>query len=126
METMHNRYLATAHLTDKMLLTLPEAVVTHLGLKVLTRAPRDTRYTDDSVVWFLPAPEYYEYAAHERAAKGWKGPRGGASPTSTWPDRCSPGRGSSESIERRIDTEEWMPRMEMLERMRRSRRPVTV
>jgi hypothetical protein len=123
METMHNRYLATAHLTEKMLLTLPEAVVSHLGLKVLSRAPRDTRYTDDSVLWFLPAPEYYEYRADERAARGWNGPQGGGLAHLYLARSLLPWPGELESIERRIDTEEWMPRLEMLERLRRARRP---
>ena len=77
METMHNRYLATAHLTDKMLLTLPEAVVTHLGLKVLTRAPRDTRYTDDSVVSVPARTRILRIPGARTCREGVEGPAGG-------------------------------------------------
>ncbi|HEV2316297.1 MAG TPA: hypothetical protein VGV89_01815 [Thermoplasmata archaeon] len=112
LETVRNRYLATAHLSDKLVFNLPEAVVLHLGLKVQTRSPRDTRFTDDGLVWFLPAPEYYEYRARQRSGKGWHGPTSGVLAHVYLARSVIPWASELEEIERRIDAEEWRPQLE--------------
>ena len=76
-ETAKNRYLAAAQLTEKLVFSLPEAVVDHLGLRSQPRGPHGIKSTDDSVVWFLPAPEYYEFRAAERAGRPYAGPATG-------------------------------------------------
>lgn len=121
-ETVENRYLATAHLSDRLVFNLPEAVVAHLRIQVLTRPPNDTRFTDDGLIWFLPAPEYYEYRARQRSPRGWKGPSTGGLVHVYVARSLIPWAPELEEIEHRIDSEEWMPRLRMIGRMARARR----
>jgi hypothetical protein len=123
-ETAKNRYLATAHLSDKLLFNLPEAVVHHLGIKTQERPPRRTEFTDDSLVWFLPAPEYYEYRALQRTRKGWAGPVDGGLAHVYLARSLIPWNRELEELERRIDVEEWHPRLQLLEQLRKPRRAV--
>ena len=124
-EAAHNRYLATALLSAKLVFTLPEAVIRHLGLKVQLRAGHGTRFTDDGLVWFLPAPEYYEFRARERSGKGWTGPASGAFAHVYLARAVLPLESELEMIERRIDHDEWRPRIEALDRLARGRRSST-
>ena len=71
-ETVRSRLLATARPGDKLLFTLPTPVADHLGLKVYSRGPR-VRGTDDSLLWFVPAPEYYEFRTVTAAGRPWAG-----------------------------------------------------
>jgi hypothetical protein len=121
LETLHNRYLAAAHLSEKLIFNLPEAVVAHLGLKVQARGPREAKFTDDGLIWFLPAPEYYEYRARLRAGRPWEGPSGAPLAHAYLARSVIPWEGELDRIERRIDREEWAPRLELLERVARSR-----
>ena len=75
-ETVRSRLIATARPGDRLLFTLPTPVAEHLGLKVYSRGSR-VRGTDDSLVWFVPAPEYYRVPIAHRGRKGLDRPRGG-------------------------------------------------
>ncbi|MGI0052880.1 MAG: hypothetical protein ACREC5_05295, partial [Thermoplasmata archaeon] len=123
-ETVENRLLATAHLSERLIFNLPEAVITHVRLKVLTRPPNDLRFTDDSILWFLPAPEYYEYRARQRSPRGWHGPSGGGMAHVYLARSLVPWSEELDRLERRIDSEEWMPRLRLIERVSRERRAV--
>ncbi len=124
-ETVENRYLATAHVSDRLVFNLPEAVVGHLRVKVQTRPPNDSRFTDDGLLWFLPAPEYYEYRARQRSPRGWRGPAGGGLAHVYLARSLIPWSPELERIEHRIDSEEWMPRMRLIERLARARRALS-
>ena len=76
-ETARNRLLGVARVSDRHLLNLPGVVAHHLGLKVVNAPGSPARTTDDSLIWFLPAPEYYDYRAQERTPRGWSGPSTG-------------------------------------------------
>ena len=121
-ESARGRYLANAALTEKLIFNLPEAVVQHLGLHVQRRSPKEAPFTDDGLVWFLPAPEYYEFRARQRQPKGWAGPTGGGIAHVYLARSVLPWGGPLEEIERRIDLEEWRPRQEALSRVGRPRR----
>ena len=122
LEIARNRYLATALLTGRLVFTLPEAVIDHLGLKVQLRSAREGRFTDDGLLWFLPAPEYYEFRAEQRTGKGWHGPTGGGLAHVYLARSLIPWAGELAELERRIDAEEWRPRVEVLAREGRGRR----
>jgi len=125
-ETVRSRLLSTARPGDRLLFTLPTPVADHLGLKVYSRGPR-VRGTDDSVVWFAPAPEYYEYRSIVGAGKEWTGPSSGpfahvylAKSLVPFPRELS---GLAE-LEFRIEQDEWRPGVETLQRIGRGRRVV--
>src|SRR5580700_3702204 len=61
LETLRNRFIAPAAVTERGIFNLPGAVARHLGIQVAPRAGSEIRGTDDQVIWFLPAPEYYEF-----------------------------------------------------------------
>ena len=44
-------------------------MIQHLGVQILPRGPKDARSTDDGLLWFVTAPEYYEYRGRERLEK---------------------------------------------------------
>jgi hypothetical protein len=121
-ETLHNRYLATASLSDKLVFTLPEAVIHHLGIKVQNSTERESRFTDDGLLWFLPAPDYYEFRARQRAVGVWEGPSSGGLAHVYLARSLIPWAGGLEETDRRIDVEEWSPRLQVLSRLSRSRR----
>ena len=124
-ETVFNRYISSARVSDRLLFNLPAPVVRHLGLTTQPRGPMGTKATDDSVVWFAPAPEYYEFRARERSPKGWTGPSPGGFAhvylaRSMLP--MGPGFDALDELERRIEAEEWRPRIEALSPGARGRR----
>jgi hypothetical protein len=121
-ETVRNRYISPAHLTEKGLFNVPTAVARHLGLQVQTREDGRARYTADSVIWFLPAPEYYEFRARERTEKGWTGPATGGFAHVYLGRSLMPVSPDLAVLEDRIESEEWRPRAEALQRVTRSRR----
>ena len=124
-ETVRNRYIAPARLSDKLLFNIPGAVVRHLGLQVAPRGPNGTKATDDTLLWFLPAPEYYEYRAQERSARGWNGPTPGGFAHVYLAKSLLPlerDLGELSALESRIESEEWRPRVEALQRIGRPRR----
>lgn len=121
-ETVRNRFIATARLTDKLVFNLPVPVVRHLGLQTQPRGPNDARATDDSILWFLPAPEYYEFRGRERSDKGWTGPSPGGFAHVYLSKSLVPFPAELGELEARIEGEEWRPRIEALQRTARVRR----
>lgn len=73
-ETVRNRRVASARLGERMVFNLPYIVTRHLGVQLASRGPRAGRGTDDALLWFLPAPEYYEYRAAVESKRPWTGP----------------------------------------------------
>lgn len=125
-ETVRSRLLATARPGDRLLFTLPSPVAQHLGLQVFSRGPR-VRGTDDSLLWFVPAPEYYEYRSVVGADRRWTGPSSGpfahvylTKSLVPLPKEFS----SLAELEFRIEEEEWRPGVEALQKVGRSRRVV--
>lgn len=123
-ETVHDRFIAPARLSEKLVFNLPGAVLRHLGLQVQPRGPNGTRATDDGVIWFLPAPEYYEYRAQERSRTGWNGPSPGGFAHVYLAKSVVPLAGDLSDLEDRIEREEWRPRMEAIAKTPRTRRSV--
>ena len=121
-ETIRNRFIAPARVGDKLVFNLPMPVVRHLGLQTQRRGPSATRATDDSIIWFLPATEYYEFRGKERSEKGWRGPSPGGLAHVYVSKSLIPFSRELEDLEARIETEDWRPRIEALQRAHRSRR----
>jgi hypothetical protein len=121
-ETMHDRYLAPALLTEKLIFNLPEGVVDYLGLQVQRRGPSGLRATDDTLIWFLPAPEYYEYRARQRAQKPWVGPSGGGFAHVYLARALVREFPELETRERAIEAVEWKPRLDAIQRLSRRAR----
>jgi len=126
-ETVRGRLLASARPGDRHLFSLPTGVVQHLGLQVYSRGPRAGRGTDDGVVWFVPAPEYYEYRSVVEAGRTWTAPTSGpfahvylAKSLVPFPKELA----QLAELEFRIEEEEWRPGIEALQRVGRSRRVV--
>jgi hypothetical protein len=117
-ETYRNRVVATARLSDGLLFSLPSALAAHLGLTMVTR-PQGTRGTDDALLWFLRADEYYAYR---------QGPRTPRPPapahvyvTKSWlplPKELA----VLGDLEGRIEHEEWRPGVEALQKVAKGRR----
>ena len=121
-ETLHNRYIAPARLTDKLVFNLPEAVEHHLRLKVQRRGPNQLRSTDDGLIWFLPAPEYYEYRAREWTGKEWTGPSNGPMAHVYLAKSIVPVAEDLAELESRIEAVEWRPRLDAIQRAPRAAR----
>jgi hypothetical protein len=126
-ETVRGRLLASARPGDKNLFSLPTAVIRHLGLQVYSRGPRAGRGTDDRIVWFVPAPEYYEYRSVVESGKSWTGPSSGpfahvylTKSLVPFPRELA----QLAEIEVRIEEEEWRPGIEALQRVGRGRKVV--
>jgi hypothetical protein len=126
-ETVRGRLLASARPGDRHLFSLPTSVVQHLGLQVTLRGPRAGRGTDDSVLWFVPAPEYYEYRSVVDAGRAWSAPSSGpyahvylAKSLFPFPREW----GALAETEFRIEEDEWRPGIEGLQRVGRGRRVV--
>ncbi len=121
-ETVRNRFIAPARLNDKLLFSLPVPVARHLGLRVAFRGPSELRSTDDSLIWFLPAPEYYEFRARERAGKTWTGPSPGGPAHVYLAKSLLPFLPELDEMESRIEAIDWRPRTEALTRGPKARR----
>lgn len=124
-ETVRNRFIAPARVSERLLFNLPAPVVRHLGLTTQARGPAGAKATDDGILWFVPAPEYYEFRAHERSPKGWSGPSPGGFAhvylaRSLLP--MGPAFDGLNALESRIESEEWRPRIEALAQVGRGRR----
>ncbi len=123
-ETVRERLLATARPGERLLFTLPGAVVDHLGLKVYSRGDR-VKGTDDTVVWLVPAPEYYEFRSVLESGKAWSGPASGPfahvyllRSLVPFPHELV----GLADLEYRIEEEEWRPTVATLQRVGRGRR----
>ncbi len=126
-ETVRGRLIASARPGDRHLFSLPTGVIRHLGLHVSSRGPRAGRGTDDSVLWFVPAPEYYEYRSVVDAGKPWTAPSSGpfahvylARSLFPFPKEFA----QLAELEFRIEEDEWRPGIEGLQRVGRGRRVV--
>ena len=126
-ETVRGRLLASARPGERHLFSLPTAVIRHLGLQVYSRGPRAGRGTDDRLLWFVPAPEYYEYRSVVEAGRRWSEPSNGpfahvyvAKSLLPFPRDI----GGLAEFELRIEQEEWRPGIEALQRVGRGRRIV--
>jgi hypothetical protein len=126
-ETVRDRLLATARPGERLLFTLPGAVVDHLGLKVYPRGER-VKGTDDTVVWLVPAPEYYEFRSVLESGKAWTGPSSGPFAHVYLLRSLVPFPRDLEGLsdlEYRIEEEEWRPAVATLQRVGRGRRVAT-
>ena len=126
-ETVRGRLVGSARPGDRHLFSLPTGVVQHLGLQVTSRGPRAGRGTEDSVLWFVPAPEYYEYRSVVEAGRSWTAPASGpfahvylAKSLFPFPKEIA----QLAEVEFRIEEEEWRPGIEGLQRVGRGRRVV--
>jgi hypothetical protein len=124
-EIVRGRYLAPALASERGVFNLPLPVIQYLGIQSHLRPPRNARSTDDTLLWFLPAPEYYEFRAQEWAGRAWSGPSTGglahvylARAVLPMPVDLSELARSEATIE----AEEWRPRAETLGRGARARR----
>ena len=122
LETMRNRYIAPAAVSVRGIFNVPGAVSRHLGLQVTPRADSEMRGTDDQVVWFLPAPEYYEYRALQRLKRPWTGPSTGGFAHVYLSRAILPIQPELFAMESAIESEEWKPRREAMARANRARR----
>jgi len=126
-ETVRGRLLATARPGERHIFSLPTAVIRHLNLQVFSRGPRAGRGTDDRTVWFVPAPEYYEYRSVVETGKPWVGPSSGpfahvylAKSLFPFPREFA----QLAELEVRVEDEEWRPGIEALQKVGRGRRVV--
>ncbi len=124
-EMAQNRFLGLARVSERLLFNVPAQVQRHLGVRSEPREPNGPRATDDSVIWFLPAPEYYEYRALQRRERSWGGPSGGGVAhiylaKSILP--MDPALAALTELETRIEWDEWRPRIEALQRVGGRRR----
>lgn len=124
-EMAQNRYLGVARVSERLLFNIPVPVQKHLGVRSESREPNGPRSTEDSLIWFLPAPEYYEYRALQRRARSWAGPSGGgvahvylAKSILPLDRQLSP----LTELETRIEWDEWRPRIDALQRVGGRRR----
>lgn len=124
LETLRNRFIAPAAVTDRGIFNLPQAVGRHLGIQITPRSPSDVRATDDQLVWFLPAPEYYEFRAMQRLGRAWTGPSTGGFAHVYLRKALLAIEPELERLERGIEAEEWRPRLEAIARAGRTRRTV--
>lgn len=113
-ETVRNRVLATSRVGDSLIVNLPAVVCRHLGLKLIGQSGAAPRVTDDSIIWFLPAPEYYEYRARQRSSRPWTGPSTGGFAHVYLAKSLLPFSRELTELENRIESEEWKPRMDTL------------
>jgi hypothetical protein len=126
-ETVRGRLVGSARPGDRHLFSLPTGVVQHLGLQVTSRGARAGRGTEDSVLWFVPAPEYYEYRSVVDTGRSWSAPASGpfahvylAKSLYPFPKEIA----QLAEVEFRIEEEEWRPGIEGLQRVGRGRRVV--
>jgi hypothetical protein len=126
-ETVRDRLLASARPGERHIFSLPTALLRHLNIQVYSRGPRAGRGTDDRTVWFVPAPEYYEYRSVVESGKTWTGPSNGpfahvyvAKSLIPFPRELS----QLAELELRIEEEEWRPGIAALQKVGRGRRVV--
>ncbi len=124
-ETVRSRFLATVRPGERHVFSLPNALVAHLGLRMMQRGPRAGRGSDDGLVWLVPAPEYYEYRSVKDAGRPWTAPSSGPFARvyvtrSLYPFPAAVG--GLEALETAIE-EEWRPAIRLLQKVARPRHP---
>jgi hypothetical protein len=121
-ESNHQRHLGFARVSEKGLFSLPALVQRHLGLQSEPRGPSGIRATDDTILWFTPAPEYYEFRGVEWRQRTWTGPSGGGYAHVYVTKSILPLDRHLEPLARldeEIEEHEWRPRLEALKRVAR-------
>ena len=78
-ESVRGRLLATARPGARHLFSVPTALLAYLGVKVSVQGPREGKSTDDQLLWFVPAEEYYSFRRSEADGSVWRGPCVGGS-----------------------------------------------
>jgi hypothetical protein len=124
-ETVRGRLIASARPGDRRIFTLPNALIEYLGLRVLQRGPRAGRGTGDGLVWFAPAPEFYEYRALADEGREYRKPSSGPFAPVYVTNALYPfPSGLSDLAERenQIEQQEWRPAVRMLQRVGRAGR----
>jgi len=124
-ETVRGRLIASARPGDRRIFTLPNALTEYLGLRVLQRGPRAGRGTGDGLVWFAPAPDFYEFRAVADEGKPYFGPSSGPFAPVYVTNALYPfpsGIADLAERETQIETTEWRPAVRMLQRVGRGRR----
>ncbi|MCI4365214.1 MAG: hypothetical protein L3K10_04030 [Thermoplasmata archaeon] len=119
-ETVRGRLIASARPGDRRIFTLPGALLDHLGVRVLQRGPRAHRGTDDGLVWFAPAPEFYEFRSLTAEGKPYSQPSNGPFGSVYVTNALYPfPRGLAELPEREkeIEENEWRPAVRMVQRV---------
>ncbi|MFI5415679.1 MAG: hypothetical protein ACHQ16_08580, partial [Candidatus Lutacidiplasmatales archaeon] len=101
---------------------LPGAVARHLGIQTAVRPDSEVRGTDDQIVWFLPAPEYYEFRGMQRLGRPWVGPSTGGYAHVYIRRALLPMEPDLARLESEIRADEWRPRLEALTHTSRGRK----
>jgi hypothetical protein len=122
LETVRNRHLANAKVTERGIFNLPGAVSRHLGIQTMIRAGSTVRSTDDQLIWYLPAPEYFEYRALQWLDQRWAGPSTGGFAHLYLSKAILPMDPDLGALEAEIEQAEWRPRLEALAKVRRAPR----
>jgi hypothetical protein len=126
-ETVRGRLLASARPGERHIFTLPFALLSHLGIRIASHGPRAGRGTDDGIVWFAPAPEYYEYRSIAGSGRVYNQPSSGPFAHVYLASSMYPLPAAVEQVEEldhRIETEEWRPAVRILQKMGRPRRVI--
>jgi hypothetical protein len=124
-ETVRGRLIASARPGDRRIFTLPNALTEYLGLRVLQRGPRAGRGTGDGLVWFAPAPDFYEYRAVADEGKPYGGPSSGPFAPVYVTHALYPfpsGMTDLSEREKRIEETEWRPAIRWMGKVARARR----
>ncbi len=126
-ESVRERLLASARPGERHLFSLPTALLAHLGIGVSVRGPRAGKGTDDQILWFLPAEEYYDFRKSEAERTVWHGPSlGGSAHVYVAKAILPPPRalGSLAVTEEQIEQVEWATAAEAFHPPGRGRRAI--
>jgi hypothetical protein len=116
-ETVRGRLIASARPGDRRIFTLPNALTQHLGLRILQRGPRAGRGTGDGLVWFAPAPEFYEFRSVADEGQPYSGPSSGPFAAVYVTNALYPfpaGISDLAEREKQIEETEWRPAVRLL------------
>lgn len=72
LESIRGTLLGSAQFGEKFIFSLPAAVLHHLSMEMKPPGSRGGRATQDSMIWFLPAPEYYLYRSATADGSPWE------------------------------------------------------
>jgi hypothetical protein len=125
LEDERRRLVARALVSPSHLFCFPLKAVEQLGIGTHPHLESGIRSTEDTFVWFVPAPEYYEFKAALRRPKGWTGPSPGGFPHVYVARGVVPFRSELPELdrtERHVEEGELRPRLEALERVARAAR----
>lgn len=121
LESIRGSLLGSAQFGEKFIFNLPATVLVHLGVQVRISEDRPGRGTADSLLWLLPAPEYYQYRADTGEGKAWTGPLDESDLAHIYLVRSHVPlpKGLSDLYERdrEIESQEWAPSLRALRRI---------